>query len=1143
MRPRAALALAAFLAPALAGAQLLTLGEASAPGALVVGRVCLDLDADGRCGEGDPGVAGARLLAAGGQAAIADGGGRFHLLEVPGRIVLPDRAAHGGFAIAVEGLGVRRGLELAPGGAARVEFPVPQSPGAEPPPLAPAGVPGRGPERLAGGGLRWSLGGRTTPGARVAVEGGVAEAAPDGTFAVDVELSPGVNPIGVAVTAPGGGAAAYAWRVVLVRWQGRELVIPEPPVRIAELSTRPAAGGALIAGRAAAGGRARIGGVEASPGRDGTFAGWAPDGSIAIELLDAEGRPIVRAPPPAGRAAAVFAAPALAELEISFLGGAGTVVAARGAGALRGRLGPFSVEAGVDLDDRDRRGALADLLRPRDGLVAEDALDPERSLPAGDAGVSGDRNAGRGRIWAKVEGEGARLDVGSTRTGLGDSELGRHERAIFGAKAEVERSAGPVRLEASAFGASAAEDAGGRPPPRPAHDVLGATGGASFWLSHGRVVPGSEALRIEWRDPVTGRISQGRVLRRNVDYEIDWATGRVVLAVPLATAGGAAAVRTAGPFAAPRAALVADYLHATAVAGEEEIAGGRIGAGLGPLSASLQGVTEERPEGDYRLLAAAAALDLGPALRVRAEAARSRGFLFARAGAGGFSRSPDGGFAFSGAGPSFAGEADAFHVEARGGAGPLRIEGWWREREAGYSDGTFAEAVAGRERGAAAAYGGGGPFTASLLWAERRGEDLHEAGAGVRDDRTIVARGGWRAGRLGLEAEGVHVERESPARGEETSAGVRATWEVDPSLSVDLSHHQGLRTAGAGRDPTFTAAGAVLSRGRTSLSARGGWGPEIGPRLLVGGERATGGEAVYGTFTADPSAPGLLGEPASALGVRSREGPLEIHAEERLARDAFGLRASRVLGVSAEALPGVRIGISGERGERLRLDGSIVDREALAGTASLVAGRWRLAARGELRREGGDGQAAAGASAEWRAAAGLVLGARAAFEDGSSAGREAMALDAALSAALRRADWSVHATLARLAERRPGEARRDGVVARLAATAAAGPRVDLGLGAGLALQEAGGARDDRAAGSARAAVRIAGPLDAAVEWARRASLRGEALGDLDAVRAEVGIREGESRFAVGYTFLGFGGDGLTPASDEGRLHVRLQLVH
>ena len=788
----------------------------------------------------------------------------------------------------------------------------------------------------------------------------------------------------------------------------------------------------------------------------------------------------------------------------------------------------------------------------------------------GDEGAADDRNAPRGRVWARIEGEGARLDLGSARASLTGGELGRYDRALFGAKVTGARALGPVQLEASAFGATLREDAGGSAPPRAAHDVLRATGGAALWLSHGEVVPGSEALRIERRDPFTGRLVSTRTLTRGVDYELDFPSGRVVLAAPLASVAwfdglttgltangaGATAVLTGDPFTAPAVEILADYLHAAAGPAAEDLHGGRVGAALGPLSLSVHAAREERSGAgdDWSLAGGAAVLDLGKILRIRAEAARSRGLLFARGGTEGFVRSDDGGLRFAPpvlrqAQGEPSGDADALHLEASGGAGPLRVNAWWRTREQGYSDAEFLEPVAARERGASLA-AGAGAVSGVIRLAERRGADPSDpAAVAPADTRQLLARAAWQEGRLGLAVEGVHASREDAAASSDaTSAGARVSWRVDPALTLDAAHHQKLRLTGPALDPTFTSAGATFSRGSAALGVRGGWGPELGPRLLVSGARLAPGEAVYGTFGADPDAPDVLGGAASALGVRQRTGRAELFSEEQFGRDPFGLRQARVLGATVEPLRGVTVSLSGERGQRLRLDGSVVARSAGAAALGVVRGPLRLAARGEVRDEGGDAHAAAGASAEWLVRPGASIAARLAWTHGTSAGVEGLGFEASLGGAWRAERLAVLGSVARFVEQRPGTDRRDGVLARLAATSGAG-RVRAGLGAAIAVQEVAGARDDRLSGSARVQVRLAGPLDGAVEYARRAPLSGGRLGALDAVRAEAGLaagngrRPGEGRIAVGYTLVGFGGDGLSPAADTGRLYVRAQLSY
>jgi hypothetical protein len=1141
---RTGVASLAIAVATVAAGQEVTIASAPPAGGAVLGRVCVDLDGDGRCGPGDPGVAGARILQEGGGVATADASGRFHLLEVPGRTVVRDRSAYGAHRVAAEGLGVRSTFELAPGGAAAVDLPVPAPP-ATPAPSLELAPEASGPVRGADGRPAWAIGGRVTPGAAVTVDGAAVPVSPDGGFAATIPLAPGENRFAIVVVA-GGTATVSSGAVHLVaRARGGDLVLPEAARPLARVALVPAEGGVLAVADLGPGERLRAGGTLSAPGR---AAAYAPAGSSAVELVDGAGTARARLPLPAAPPGARSTTVGVVEVEVSFGKGPGTLVTGRGAAATRGEAGAVRWEAGVDADDRDDR--LASLARPRDALAVEHAVDPVRTFStAGDQGAADDRNAARGRVWGRVEGDGVRLDLGATRAGLTGSELGRYDRPVFGAKLTADRDAGPVRVQASAFGATLRADAAGNAPPVGAHDVLRATGGAAFWLSHGDVVPGSEALRVERRDPYTGRLTGQRALVRGVDYEIDFVTGRFVLAAPLASVAPPPILATADPFAAPAVTVIADYQHAAPAGDAEDLQGGRAGASVGPLSLQVRGAREVRPgEPGWELAAGTAVLDLGPHLALRAEAARTSGALHGRGGASGFARSDDGGLRFA-AWNAAVTSADALHLEGTAGAGPVRLDGWWRVREGGYSDGEFQEAVLARERGARLALGSD-RLGGAVRIADRRGVDPADpAGLAAVEARQLLARAGWQGERLGLVLEGVDARREDAAGiGEATSAGVRASWKVERGLTLEAGHHQKLTLSGPAVDPTFTSAGVAVEHGKTSLGVRGGWGPELGPRVLVAGSRRGKDDTVYGTFGADPDAPDAIsGEAASALGVRQRAGATEVFSEEQFGRDVYGLRQSRVLGLGLAPVSGLTLSLSGERGQRLRLDGSIVDRSGAAAAAGWASGPLRVALRGELRDEGGDGHEAAGASAAVLVAPRTTVTARFSWTHGRSAGLEGLALEASLGAAWRGDRLSVLGNVARLVEQRPGRARRDGEVARLAVAGDPVARLRLGAGAAVAIQEVAGARDDRISGSVRAQVRVAGPADVAAEYARRGPLGTNRLGTLDAARAEAGVtadrRAGQARIAVGYNLFGFGGDGLSPAADTSRVYVRAQLAY
>ncbi|HEU4384752.1 MAG TPA: hypothetical protein VFR85_14790 [Anaeromyxobacteraceae bacterium] len=1139
--------LALALVPAAAPAQVsIGAAEATARG-MVLGRVCQDLDGDGRCGEGDPGLGGVRLLLDGGQVALADASGRFHFLEVPARLLEPGRSAYGGHLLALETSpgepAVKRFFELPPGGAAEVDLAVPATAAVRPGPTLArtARGPAEGPRRE-GEGLRWGLSGLAPTGSRVEVDGKAAAVQADGSWLAPVVLRPGENPFSLSVREPDGRLSLYRQAVHLARRsEGGDLVVPLPPEWLATLALPPddvlRGDRARLRGVAADGVSLTVGGAAVPAGRAGPFE-VRPDLSPGQAPLPVEARrgaisaaasPVVRFE--RGGVTVV----ALADLEVS-AGGGEARLAGRGALAARGALGPVEGEAGFDLDDRDR--SLQDLWTPRDPLALERALSPERTLPtAGDDAAADDPNAARGRLYARLRATGASIDLGASRAGSTGRELGRFDRAFFGARASAEGTLGSVHLDGALFGASARPAEGQAGVPVPAHDVLQATGGSLFWLRHAEVVAGSEGLRVEWRDQLTGRVVAQRTLTRTVDYQIDFQSGRVLLAVPLASVSGQPALATGDPLSAPVATLVADYLHASAQTADD-LVGGRLGVSFGPLRLDGSAASEERGGSRYRLAAGGADLDLGPLLKARAEVAQSRG---AAAGTG-WSTSSDGGLSFAAPPAPLEAEATAWHLQAGGEGLGVRWRGWWRDRPQGYSDWEFQQALAALERGLSASWKGG-PASAEALWAERRGSDPRDpTGLSPLDATDLRLRAGWSFGEVRLLGEALATRATaSGLEGSGTGAGLRADWAMREDLSLNAAWHQSLDRQGEGpaaRDDTYFGVGGSLRLPDGSASAEAGWGPDLGPRLLLSGEQRASDGTTYGSFAFDPDAPAFARETAASLGVRRAEDGAEVWSEDQFARDVFGLRASRVSGVTLQPMPGLRLTARAESGSRLQLDGTTAGRWAAGGTAAWLSGRIRLSGRGEAREDGDRRQWLAGAAAEWRASERLRLAGRANWSRSSAAGLPGLAFEGSLGAAWRGDGLQLTGKVAALADQRPGAALREQALASLAATVAAASRLDLGLAASYGANRLAGARVDLVAGSVRALVRVVGPFDGAAEYARRQVLRGPSPEWLDAGRVEAGWSFPQGRLALGYNVFGFAGSGVDPDADGGRVYFR-----
>lgn len=1131
--------LALLLLPALAGAQEARVGGERQDGAVVLGRACLDLDRDGRCGPGEPGIAGARVRSADGRFAIADGRGRYHLLGLEGRVLAHGRPGYGAVGLALEGTPVRRQVDLASSGAAVADLPV------EPPPetalrcTLDRNVPQA--PTLEEGVLVWPVAGAATPGAQVVVDGRPAAVGPDGRFLGAARLSPGPNGIPVVVVDAVGGAAIHLVRLHLARPAGGAArVYPMGEELLLTAGLRRGAAGVLVSGRAAPGVAVRLVGGDQPAAAGGAFAAYqacAPrESSVRLEVAAGPDGPGLVVSLPLPPATASLEGQLLGDLELS-AGPGGLRGAWRGAATAAGAWRGARFEAGLDLDDRDE--GLASLARPRDQLVAGPVPDGVRPLVvAGDEAAGGDANPGRGRAWVRGEADGLAVAAGWTRAGLPGAGLGRYDRALFGARLDGEGALGPVRLSGGAFGAAGGDDAAGVPPPRAVHEVQQATGGSLFYLAGSGVVAGSLEARVEWRDPFSGLVRAVRPLRRDVDFWLDEGAGRLLLLRPLPSVAPPAALVAGDPFAAAEARLVLDYLDAGA-GGAARLAGGRAGARLGPLELEVRGAAEEGRRERWRLGAAAGALALGPALDLRVEVARSEGRLY-EAGTG-FLRSADGGLSADAWTPGAA-AATAVHAEGRGEALGATWRAWWRERPAGYSDGTYLEPRLARERGAELRRAAG-PVDLSLSVAERVGtDDRDPTGATALDATRATARAAVPVGPVACTLELLHERLGGPAPGEQAAAGVRAAWTAGRGVRLEASHTQALLRSGEALAATFTAAGLALDVGGGTLGVRAGWGPDLGPRLLLSGAGPAAGGRIYGALGADPVAAGRGEATGSVLGAAARAGPLEVFTEEQVGEDRRGLRTGRVVGLAGAPAPGLRLTLTAERGERLLPGGVSRARGAAGAGAAWSGGAFSVSARGEIIDEAGQARLASSGLARWAPGDGLELSLRALAARGRLDGRRADDLDVTLGVAWRGTLLAVLATVAREVEVRPDALRRDGWRLAAATTLAVSSRLRAGAGAQLLVQEVGGVSDDRVVGSARVEVRVAGPFDVALEYARRAALGRRRLGDLDAVRAELGAALGPARLALGYALTGFTGDGLTPDDTAGRAFLRATLV-
>ncbi|PTL85246.1 flagellar motor protein [Vitiosangium sp. GDMCC 1.1324] len=1194
---RAAWALLLCLLPGVARAQLAR-AESPELAAAIAGRVCQDLDGDGRCAPEEPGLADIRLVLATGREVRTDASGRYHFAGVdarspdvtggvhlrPGRQRLrldprtlpPDSEARPAAvtvevpwaAVVLQDFAVRTRAEPLPSLSLAYD---------KTPPAA-AVVPG---------GVEFLVAGHASPGDEVRVGTVPAEVDERGDWRARVRLAPGENVLSVVVFGAAGTLRLFRQRIDVVSRDGGLLVIPREPEPVGVLrlpgskGEPPASGSSSLSAEFPAGTRVR------SPQGEVTVG---PEGSALVPLVLVPGRNVValEVQPPREPAQTVTVqleavsralAVGLLDVEATISPFTGDF-RLRGRGAAHGeaRLGAFSLIGELDLRDVDvdslRGRPAADWLRPRIPRL-DRAPDPDFAIPEwGDESVGLTPNPAEGRLRLEVRHEQlGRVGLGTYRAYQSEGEVGRYHRPLFGPFAELAAELGRVRAGVKAFAGGLAD------PTRtlsalPAYEELRGTGGSLYYLGSAPVAEGSELLRVELRDGVTGLPLAERHLIRGRDYEIDYTAGRVLLARPLSFIAGEPLLRTEPLTAAPEPVLTVQYAVLQS-ASPADSAGGEAWAEWKEGRVSVSAVREQRQGAPYLLFSGHARTTLA-GYTLMAEVARSRGLAVTSALL--FGVSDDGGLSFLRPNEELdarGGDALGLRLRGPGLFGKGSVDAAFRRRTAGFSDGTHVDTLSFRQASLRVVQPLG-PWRLTLLGDDRLSADPRLPFSNEPlEARTLGLGFGYERDRWGVGVElrdaslrASEVPGEGPLlEGGRTSAGLQGHYVVNDWLRVSAGHRQALvlRGEGPGRvDDTFSSAGVdVRVDDDAVVGVRGGWGPRLGPLAWLQGTWHRGQDVYYGSYSVDVDGPDFGASRAVSGASTALADGTSLFVEDVASHDANSVRLSRAVGFQQTLFGSFNVGARYERGVRGVLDAPTTLRRDVASlSGQLILARFRADGRVEMRFDRGTPVRGSLEPVD-RLQAVMTLAAEAVLrEDLSISGRmnygrtyqrqsreaEARLLEGYAALAWRPGPFLVVARYGLTRELVPGE--RSVFGERVQQIISLLPAVRLGdrfaLAAGLHVGRSNGGADAIwvFTGSLRPSVRVVGGLEVAVEAVGRSvAPENESLGSL---RGEVAYRVDERmRVAAGYTLLGFTGPGLPEEAQNGsdRLYLRAELAY
>lgn len=191
----------------------------------------------------------------------------------------------------------------------------------------------------------------------------------------------------------------------------------------------------------------------------------------------------------------------------------------------------WKVTASADTREGPIEGLFSNFLdKSPDALFRR--LDPDYYYPTfGDDSVIDQLAPTNGKFYVKLEKNDDHLMWGNFLIRYAENELALVERGLYGANVHYQSTAattlGERRVVVDGFAAD--------PGTVTSREDFRGTGGSLFFLNRRDLLIGSERLRVEIRDKASGIVQQVVNLQPELDYDVDYIQGRILLSEPLST--------------------------------------------------------------------------------------------------------------------------------------------------------------------------------------------------------------------------------------------------------------------------------------------------------------------------------------------------------------------------------------------------------------------------------------------------------------------------------------------------------------------------------------------------------------------------------------------------------------------------------
>ncbi|MDP2930347.1 MAG: SdrD B-like domain-containing protein [bacterium] len=306
-------------------------------------------------------------------------------------------------------------------------------------------------------------------------------------------------------------------------------------------------------------------------------------------------------------------------------------------------------------------------------------LDPNKYYPVyGDASsVNYDATNTQGPLYLLIEWDKSSVLWGDYNTALSDTEFAQFNRTLYGGKINYESVSatqfGEPRTKLIVFKARAKQKA--------AHNEFIGTGGSLFYLKNKDVIEGSDKVKIEVRDKITGLVLATKQMEGRVDYQINYSQGRLIFWKPVSQISESDSIISSQLLDGNPVYVVVDYEYETKDKYDEGNYGVRAQQSLTDyLRVGGTYVREEQLGRNYILKGTDTVIHLGKDVKFTGEYAQSESQAL------GSFISTDGGLNFTELATGNADKGKAYGLKGEGYLfGRLGLTGYYQQIERGFS--------------------------------------------------------------------------------------------------------------------------------------------------------------------------------------------------------------------------------------------------------------------------------------------------------------------------------------------------------------------------------------------------------------------------------------------------------------------------